>query len=141
MVFLRRRKSKNAIRAFSGALLVFFAFGQVVSVLHAAFARHTVCAEHGEAVDVEGDLAAEPPQTAPASDAFTSKTAATDVDGGQHGHCAFGAHRREDIALLAAGLTIVSDVPDLQAALHAPEGAPLAALRVLRNAPKTSPPV
>ncbi len=115
-----------------------FGLGPLLTSVHLSVVRHTVCAEHGELIEVEQQAA--PARASPLALALTSRDAGL-ADPHAHHHCDAASQRvaptlRPDQARDLAQ-TIADGTPAVQ--VHRSACEPHIAL--LRLAPKASPPV
>jgi hypothetical protein len=148
------RPGRPGLQQAQAALLVLaFVVGQVGSFLHAAFERHTVCAEHGEIVHVPGHADGGPPGHAAAEIGLTGGQAEASRDARDalrdgsaasaehaHDHCYLCPASRQPLDARPSSDAIAAVVPGVVAS---PLPAVVASSDRARYiiAPKTSPPV
>ena len=139
---MRRLLRPRALRRLATSLLAGATIAlQLSGTVHLAFAKHSLCAEHGVATDThdqgQASNAARPAQELPASPAVSSGEGPRP---GRHDHCPLAAEHRERATLVAAAHAVPWTLPSAHAI--APVTATVSRspseLRLL--APKTSPP-
>jgi hypothetical protein len=111
---------------------------QAAAWVHAAAIPHVTCVEHGESVHLRAHpsmtKAAVSPGDAGAGPALTAAT--SELDAHAHDHCGLRGQRTTSAAAPAHDASVASFAPTPLPAV--PDGRPV--LRLLRLAPKTSPP-
>jgi hypothetical protein len=106
---------------------------QATAWVHAAAVPHVTCLEHGESVHLPATKAAPSPAGASAGLAMT---AATELDAHAHDHCGLQGQRTTSAAAPDRDASVATFAPTPLPAVA--DGRPV--LRLLRLAPKTSPP-
>ena len=134
-----RRTSGTVYSCRAVAVALLTLAGQLSSIGHLALSRHAICAEHGELIDVDEEVASATPASAE-DDLFSIDATAGSRSAHGHDHCSLAAHRRATTPACRAKIYVVSG--DFTLGLRclevdSPRPAPVATLRV---APKNSPP-
>jgi hypothetical protein len=111
---------------------------QAVAWVHAAATPHVTCLEHGESVHLAvGQKAASRAQElAEEAAGLTTASAASEADAHGHDHCSLQAQRTTSTAAPSLDASVATFAPLALPAIT--DGRP--PLRLLRLAPKTSPP-
>lgn len=131
----------TARRALVAAVVALCVAGQLTSAAHFVMVRHSFCALHGEAVDLDTSHAATAPRRGMGTGHVESISGSHDDSAlDEHNHCAIAVDRVSRLALPPA--TAVDIPPALLVEVaHRPASAErIAGAGLLLLAPKTSPP-
>jgi hypothetical protein len=131
---LPRRGASGAVLSTAVALVLL----QLVGVGHLAFGRHSICAEHGELIELDSAAPAKPSPTLSGADPRAPLLARPAGVAG-HVHCPVYFRRRDAVPVPAALVRVLSSVAgpaDASAPLLEPRDLP----GRIRLAPKQSPP-
>ncbi len=121
------------------ALALFAVGGQLFSVAHLLLVPHTVCAEHGELIHVEGVGSSAPShEQDPTHSVYRPASGVDSAD--VHDHCLASATRREKVTLPAVQSASVPAYGLAASHVRQEALAPPRALGILAFAPKSSPP-
>ncbi len=135
---MNNRAPNLLLRSLTSMLVLLVLAAQICSVAHLAAVRHVRCAEHGELMEVAGDVSAAGLSESPKNSSTALQRDVVALHG--HDHCALAAFASQRVGNSAAGSVATSGAFVLPAILPTQRHAPRRSLAILRFAPKSSPP-
>lgn len=136
----RRRATSAALRWLAACLALLLVASSLSQIGHFFLVSHTICAEHGELLELSGSAAATHVAHATNDGERRASPFASSAEASGHDHCELLASHQRQLALPAASLVAMVPAASSCALELSPVALRHPSLPTLSLAPKTSPP-